>query len=51
MDVKKYDLCVQKWIEQVYDCNMTDPEISLKCCNDIIEYGSQLGDSQLLGFG
>lgn len=51
MDIKKYDLCVQKWIQQVLDNRMSDAELSLKCCNDIIDYGSQLGDSELLGFG
>lgn len=51
MDISKYNPTVQKWIEQVYESSMVDAEVSIKCCNDIISYGTKTNDVDLLGFG
>jgi len=50
MDISRYEELVQKWIAQVLANHSSNPELTLKCCNDLIEYANRNGDESLLGF-
>lgn len=51
MELKGYNEIVQQWIDGVLSNISTDAEITLKYCNDIVDYGSKINDSKLIGFG
>ena len=51
MDFSNYNEIVQQWIDGVLSNSNTDAELTLKYCNDIIDYGLKLDDPKLVGFG
>ena len=51
MDFSNYNEIVQQWIDGVLSNINTDAELTLKYCNDIIDYGLKLDDPKLVGFG
>lgn len=51
MQVEEYNEIVQHWITCVLDSRGKDAEQTIKCCNDIVAYGTKVGDSKLIGFG
>lgn len=51
MDHSKYNEIVQSWIREVQNNCMLDAELTLKYCNDIIQYGVKTKDESLLAFG
>ncbi len=51
MEISKYSEVVQKWVEQIELNCMANPELTLKCCTDLIEYATKEQDLTLLGFG
>ncbi len=51
MVLKDYNDIVQFWIQEVLNCRGKDAEKTLKYCNDIIQYGMQIADAKLVGFG
>lgn len=51
MDTSKYDDIVQDWIHVVEENCETDTELTLRYCNDIIEYGKDISDDSLIAYG
>lgn len=51
MDIKKYNEVVQGWIEIVQENHEKDAELTLKYCNDIIDYGKKTQDDGLVALG
>lgn len=51
MDYKKYNETVQTWIEIVEQNNHRDSELSLKYCEDIIAYGEEHQEDDLIALG
>ena len=51
MDTKNYNEIVQGWIEIVQDNCEKDAELTLKYCNDIIDYGKKTQDDSLVALG
>lgn len=51
MDKSKYNEIVQDWMNTVLQNCETDAELTLKYCNDIIEYGMKTKDDTLIAFG
>lgn len=51
MNISNYTDVVQKWIEQIENYKMVDPEVTIKCCADLIEYATEKEDITLLGYG
>lgn len=51
MDYKKYDETVQNWINFVVQNNNKDTELTLKYCDNLIEYGEKIQDDGLLALG
>lgn len=51
MDYKKYNETVQTWIEIVEENNHRDSELSLKYCEDIIAYGEEHQEDDLIALG
>lgn len=51
MDIKKYNEIVQEWIEIVQKNCDKDAELTLKYCNDIIDYGKKTEDDGLVALG
>lgn len=48
MDYSRYNPMVQKWINVMIENVNTDGELTLKYCNDIIEYGQENKDDVLV---
>ena len=42
MDKTKYNEYVQSWMETIQENCMKDAELTLKLCNDVIEYGNKI---------
>lgn len=51
MDRSRYNEIIQAWMQEIEDNCMQDAELTLKYCNDIIQYGMKTGDNQLIAFG
>ena len=51
MDYKKYNEIVQGWIEIVQENCDKDAELTLKYCEDIIDYGKKTQDDALVALG
>lgn len=51
MDYKKYNEIVQEWIEIVQENSDRDAELTLKYCQDIIDYGKKTQDDGLVALG
>lgn len=51
MDFRNYNEIVKQWIDGVLSNSNSDAELTLKYCNDIIDYGSKIEDPKLVGFG
>lgn len=51
MDFSEYSDVVRQWIEQVFANRGINAELTLKYCNDIIEFGQKNNDHKLMGFG
>ena len=51
MDKSRYNEFVQAWMQEVQDNCMQDAELTLKYCNDIIQYGLKMKDDSLIAFG
>ena len=51
MDYKKYNEIVQGWIEIVQENCDKDAELTLKYCEDIIDYGKKTQDDGLVALG
>lgn len=51
MDYKKYNEIVQEWIEIVQENCDRDAELTLKYCQDIIDYGKKTQDDGLVALG
>ena len=51
MDKTKYNEYVQSWMETIQENCMQDAELTLKLCNDVIEYGNKIKDDSLIAFG
>lgn len=51
MKLEDYNDIVQHWMRSVYENRGKDAEQTLKSCNDIINYGVNIGDHYLMGFG
>lgn len=51
MLLEQYNDIVQLWIREVLNNRGKNAEMTLKYCNDIIQFGMQTGDAQLIGFG
>ncbi len=51
MDSTKYNEIIQSWMQAVEENCMLDAELTLKYCNDIIQYGIKTKDESLLAFG
>ncbi len=50
MDFKEYGDVVAAWVDRVYENRGKDAELTLKYCNDIIDYAQKKEDAKLLGF-
>ncbi len=51
MDRSKYNEIVQAWMNEVENNCMQDAELTLKYCNDIIQYGIKTQDESLIAYG
>ena len=51
MDSSRYNEFVQAWMKEVQENCMQDAELTLKYCNDIIQYGLKTKDDSLIAFG
>lgn len=51
MDKSRYNEIVRSWMDIVQDNCMQDAELTLKYCNEIIEYGLKTTDDHLVAFG
>ena len=51
MDNSKYNEIVRSWMQTVEENCMQDAELTLKYCNDIIEYGLKIKDDALVSYG
>ena len=51
MDRSKYNEYVQNWMQNIQENCMQDAELTLKLCNDVIEYGNKIKDDSLIAFG
>lgn len=51
MDTSRYNEIVQEWMNIVQENCETDAELTLKYCNDIIEYGKSTKDDGLIAYG
>ena len=51
MDRSKYNEYVQNWMRNIQENCMQDAELTLKLCNDVIEYGNKIKDDSLIAFG
>ena len=51
MDYKKYNEIVQSWIEVIQENCETDAELTLKYCENIIDYGKKTEDDGLVALG
>ena len=51
MEFTEYNDIVKGWVQEVLDNHQKDAELTLKYCNDIIEYAGRTDDAKLLGFG
>lgn len=51
MDKSKYSDTVQMWMNFVREKCYSDTELTLKYCEQIIEYGNQIEDDSLIGYG
>lgn len=51
MDKSKYSDIVQNWMKLVRENCYSDTELTLKYCDHIIEYGNQIEDDALIGYG
>jgi len=51
MDYKKYNEIVQSWIEIIQENCETDAELTLKYCENIIDYGKKTEDDGLVALG
>ena len=51
MDRSKYNEYVQSWMQGIQENCMQDAELTLKLCNDVIEYGNKIKDDCLIAFG
>ena len=51
MEFTEYNDIVKGWVQEVLDNHQKDAELTLKYCNDIIEYADKTDDAKLLGFG
>lgn len=51
MDKLKYNEYVQSWMHTIEENCMEDAELTLKLCNDVIEYGNKIKDDSLIAFG
>lgn len=47
---KENDQLVEQWIQGVLDSHEKDAELTLKYCNDILNYGLESRDAKLIGF-
>ncbi len=50
MDISLYRTEVQNWIRTVYENRGVDTETTIKCCNELEEYGRKIKDDGLIGF-
>lgn len=50
MEFSDYNEVVQSWIRDVEEHHGRDVELTLKCCNDLIQYGIKNNDNKILGF-
>ena len=51
MDRSKYNEYVQSWMQSIQENCMQDAELTLKLCNDVVEYGNKIQDDSLIAFG
>ena len=51
MDYSEYNDIVKKLISNVIEHCNDDAELTLKACNDIVDYGTKVNDPKLMGFG
>ncbi|MGN1155884.1 MAG: GGDEF domain-containing protein [Agathobacter sp.] len=51
MERTKYNEYVQSWMQSIQENCMLDAELTLKLCNDVIEYGNKIKDDSLIAFG
>lgn len=51
MDYTKYNEVVQKWIHYIEENAQSNTELTLKYCNDLIEYGTEAEDDTLMALG
>lgn len=51
MNTGRYNQMVRYWMEEVENNCMQDAELTLKYCNDIIQYGMDTRDDRLMAFG
>lgn len=51
MDRSKYNEYVRSWMQEIQENCMQDAELTLKLCNDVIEYGNKIKDDSLIAFG
>ncbi len=51
MEKTKYNEYVQSWLSSIQDNCMQDAELTLRLCNDVIEYGTKTKDDSLIAYG
>jgi len=50
MDKTKYNEIVQEWICKIEENSSSNAELTLKYCNDVIDYGKKVQDDSLVAF-
>ena len=51
MEFNEYNESVKNWTKGILDNYRKDAEMTIRYCNELIEYGEKTADSKLLGFG
>ncbi len=51
MEFNEYNESVKNWTNGILDNYRKDAELTIRYCNELIDYGEKTADSKLLGFG
>ena len=51
LEFNEYNESVKNWTKGILDNYRKDAEMTIRYCNELIEYGEKTADSKLLGFG
>lgn len=50
MEFEGYNEIIKQWTQGVLDTYRKDAELTIKYCNDLIDYGNRMSDAKVLGF-